>query len=77
MARLFFSSLLIMTIGFAFSVPANAAKLASVNGSLISDSDLSSALTGLNEGQKNVYLKDSYARRITLERLIDSEVLAQ
>ncbi len=57
---------------------ANAAvEVAKVNGKAITDADIVSSLSGMNESQRKNYLKDTGARREVLSSLIDREVLSQ
>ncbi|MEK6579008.1 MAG: peptidylprolyl isomerase [Bdellovibrionota bacterium] len=56
---------------------AGAADLAKVNGRAITEKDLKSALTSMNEGMRENMLKDSNTRRQILESVIDKEVLVQ
>ena len=60
--------------GIISSSVANAAEIAKVNGQSISDKDLSSALSALNEGTKQSYLSDVNNRREVLANIIDREV---
>src|SRR5689334_19858221 len=55
----------------------HAANLAKVNGKVITDRDLESALSNLNDGQRSTALKDSNTRRQVLGGVIDQEVLVQ
>jgi len=54
-----------------------ATELAKVNGRPITDGDLKTALSNLNEGQRQSVLKDPNSRRQVLVSVIDQEVLAQ
>lgn len=66
-----------LAIGVAASGSALAVDLAKVNGKAITDRDLQSALSGLNEGQRQNFLKDGNTRRQILGGVIDQEVLVQ
>ncbi len=59
----------------AVASTAQAAELAKVNGQSISDKDLKTALSGLNEAQRQNVLKDGNTRRQVLNSLIEQEVL--
>jgi peptidyl-prolyl cis-trans isomerase C len=56
---------------------AHAVDLAKVNGKVITDRDLQSALGNLNEGQRQNFLKDVNSRRQVLNGVIDQELLVQ
>lgn len=57
---------------------ANAAvELAKVNGKSITEKDLESALTGLNDVQREQVLKDKATKRQVLDNVIEQEVLYQ
>jgi peptidyl-prolyl cis-trans isomerase C len=56
---------------------AMAVELAKVNGKAVTDKDLTLALSGLNEGQREGVLKDPASRRQILVNVIDQELLAQ
>jgi peptidyl-prolyl cis-trans isomerase C len=66
-----------------FSIPASGSwspsgkELAKVNNHSISDRDLDLALGGLNQSQKDNFLKDDSSKDQILEKVIDAEVLAQ
>lgn len=57
--------------------PAHAVDLAKVNGHVITDRDLQTALSNLNDGQRQNVLKDSNTRRQVLTSVIDQELLVQ
>jgi len=59
------------------SISWSATELAKVNGRAITDKDLTMALGGLNEGQRQNLLKDSNSKRQVLNGLIDQEILVQ
>ncbi|OFZ18393.1 MAG: hypothetical protein A2X94_14970 [Bdellovibrionales bacterium GWB1_55_8] len=67
----------ILSIILTSSLAWSATELAKVNGRVISDDDLATALGGLNEGQRDKLLKDSNTRRQILNGLIDQEILVQ
>jgi len=56
---------------------AGATELATVNGKVITDKDLVSALGGLNEAQRSNAMKDMNTRRQVLISVIDQELLTQ
>ncbi|MGK5086808.1 peptidylprolyl isomerase [Bdellovibrionota bacterium FG-2] len=68
----------ILGVGFVFACPgAWAVDLATVNGKVITDKDLKSALSGVSEGQRENLLKDASSRRQILTSMIDQELLVQ
>lgn len=67
----------ISILSLVSGVIGQAADLAKVNGRVITDKDLKSALSGLNEGQRQSVLKDINTRRQIVSSLIDQEVLSQ
>ena len=74
-ASLVLTAVVLASLGAA---PAYAVtELAKVNGTSITDKDLTTALNGLNEAQRANVLKDSNSRRQILDGLIDQTLLAQ
>lgn len=57
------------------ALPAKAVEVARVNDRPITTDDLKSALSGLNEGQRESVLKDANSRRDVLNGLIDQDIL--
>src|SRR4051794_8610740 len=72
-----FSAGAMLALAFVATQPAHAVDLAKVNGRVISDRDLQSALNNLNDGQRQNVLKDSNSRRQVLTSVIDQELLVQ
>lgn len=54
-----------------------AMEVAHVNGTVLTDREVNSALNGLNEGQRKSVLRDENAKRQVLNTLIDQELLEQ
>lgn len=67
-------SLFGLLCGFSHAMAADVAK---VNGKVITDKDVLMSLSGMNEGQRQSYLKDPQAKKEVLDRIIDQEVLFQ
>jgi peptidyl-prolyl cis-trans isomerase C len=67
--------ILVGSLVAAVAMAASTKELAKVNGSPITDADLRTALSGLNEGQRDSVLRDVNSRRQILSSLIDQEVL--
>ncbi len=68
-----FSVALIAIVG----TQAMASDVAKVNGKSITDKDIIGSLSGVNEGQRQSYLKDPQAKKEILDRVIDQEILFQ
>lgn len=68
---------IVLTVAVAAGSSAQAMDLAKVNGKVISDKDLQTALGNLNEGQRQNFLKDVNSRRQVLNGVIDQELLVQ
>jgi peptidyl-prolyl cis-trans isomerase C len=68
------SALLGITI---FSLTAGAATVATVNGKVITDEDLSAAVANLPQYQKDITIKDPNARRQLIQDLVDQELMVQ
>lgn len=66
----------IVTILSIGSVAA-AVELAKVNGKPVTDKDLTLALSGMNEGQRESVLRDPVAKKQVLSTVIEQEVLVQ
>ena len=62
---------------FMTGLVAWSADLAKVNGRVITDRDVTMALSGLNEGQRTNMMKDAGTRRLILGNVIDQEILSQ
>jgi peptidyl-prolyl cis-trans isomerase C len=71
------AKVLAVLVACAMAPAAWAVDLAKVNGKTITDKDLTLALGGLNEGQRDSVLKDPNSRRQILGNLIDQELLIQ
>jgi peptidyl-prolyl cis-trans isomerase C len=56
---------------------AGAVEIANVNGKGISDSDLITALAGMNEGQRKAFLRDPSNRKEAIQGLIEQELVIQ
>jgi parvulin-like peptidyl-prolyl isomerase len=76
MKRVVIGFVAIMSVAVGSSVFA-ATELAKVNGKSITDKELTLALGGLNEGQKDSFLKDPNSKRELLMKLVDQEILSQ
>ena len=59
------------------SFQAGAVELANVNGKGISDADLITALAGMNEGQRQAFLRDPSNRKEAIQGLIEQELVIQ
>lgn len=75
MSRKITSAFLVM--GMMAGTQASAKELAKVNGKPITDQDVRTALSTLNEGQRASLLRDSNTRRQVLMNLIEAELLTQ
>lgn len=71
------SSLLIALIVCLGAAYAWSTELATVNGRPVTDKDMVTALSNLNEGQRANVLRDMASKRQVLSSVIDQEVLAQ
>ncbi len=68
----------VLGVGLVFTCSgAWAVDLATVNGKVITDKDLKTALAGVSEGQRENLLKDVSSRRQILGSMIDQELLVQ
>ncbi len=67
--------LVVFSLGLSTVPHANAVDIATVNGKAITDSDLISALAGMNEGQRQSFLRDPANRREVVQGLIDQELV--
>jgi len=59
----------------ASAINAHAVDIATVNGKAITDADLITALAGMNEGQRQSFLRDPVNRREVVQGLIDQELV--
>jgi peptidyl-prolyl cis-trans isomerase C len=64
-------------LGITLSLSAGAATVATVNGKVITDEDLSSAVASLPQYQKDIAIKDPNARRQLIQDLVDQELMVQ
>ncbi len=66
------ASVMMLGMATAFS-----GEIANVNGKAITESDLVTALSGMNEGQRQSFLRDPSNRREILQSLIEQELVVQ